>query len=92
VAGLASGVALGLATGHDCGSDEFLVLIVGLFGGCRGTNRAVVISLATVPVGTLVGYVLAPGEKWETASADRLRIAVVPTRGGGVRAAVSLRF
>jgi len=93
VVGLGSGVALGLATGSDCSSDPDLrALFVAFFGGCKGTTRAVVISVATVPVGALVGFLVAPGEKWEASSPDRLRIAVAPTRGGGVRAAVSVRF
>jgi hypothetical protein len=93
-AGLASGVALGLGTGHHCtGSDwELLYVVLTVGVDCRGGSRAAVLSALTVPSGALVGFLLAPGEKWEMASTDRLRIGVAPTRGGGVRAAVSLRF
>ena len=92
VAGLASGVVLGLATGQDCSEPEFHDLFVALVGGCRGTTRAAVISVATVPVGALLGFALAPGEKWETVTPGRLRIAVMPAHGGGLRAAVSVHF
>jgi hypothetical protein len=61
-------------------------------GGCRGTGRAAVISVATVPVGALLGFALSPGEKWETVTPGRLRIAVMPVHGGGLHAAVSVHF
>jgi hypothetical protein len=92
VAGLVSGVALGLATGHDCSEPEFPDVFIGLVGGCRGTGRAAVISLAAVPAGALLGFALAPGEKWETVTPGRLRIAVRTVHGGGLRAAVSVHF
>jgi hypothetical protein len=45
-----------------------------------------------VPAATLLGVVASPSEKWEVATTDRLRIAVAPTRGGGVRATLAIRF
>lgn len=93
VVGLASAVALGLGTGPPCTAVADIFLALGAApGGCRGGTRVAVMSVATVPVGTLLGYVLARGEKWEASSLDRLRIAVAPLRGGGVRAAVTVRF
>jgi hypothetical protein len=58
--------------------------------GTRG--RAILNGIRIVPAATLLGLVAAPGEKWEVSTTDHLRIAVAPTRGGGVRAALAIRF
>jgi hypothetical protein len=41
--------------------------------------------------GAGIGALVAPGEKWESVTGDRLRVAVSPARGGA-RVAVSLNF
>jgi hypothetical protein len=93
--GLGSAVAIGLAAGDDCtgsahGDDLLSRLDRSL---CFGVAETTLLSaILTVPAGALLGLVTAPGEKWEASIPDRLRIAVAPVRGGGVRAAVSVRF
>jgi hypothetical protein len=93
--GLGSAVAIGLAAGDDCtgsaqGDDLSSRLDRSL---CFGAAETTLLSaILTVPAGALLGLVTAPGEKWEASTPDRLRIAVAPVRGGGVRAAVSVRF
>jgi hypothetical protein len=42
--------------------------------------------------GAGVGALVAPGEKWEAVTDQRLHLSVGPARGGGVRFAASLRF
>jgi len=50
-------------------------------------------SIVLVPLGTLIGVVAAHGERWEVVSGHHhLAVRVAPTRGGGMTAAVSLRF
>jgi hypothetical protein len=43
-------------------------------------------------IGAGVGALVAPGEKWEAVSSDRLGLAVGSTRGGGLKLGVSFRF
>jgi hypothetical protein len=60
---------------------------------CLGKGEtALLTGILTVPAGALLGWASAPGEKWEVSTPDRLRVAVAPTRGGGVRAALSIAF
>ena len=42
--------------------------------------------------GALIGAIVAPGEKWEAVTGDRMRVAVGPAPGGGVRFVASLSF
>jgi hypothetical protein len=97
--GVGTAAVVGLVSGDDCGRSPG--------GGPGGVWRrrgggglyclddtaiAVLSGIVIVPVATLLGLVATPGEKWEVATVDRLRLAVAPTRGGGVRAALAIRF
>jgi hypothetical protein len=95
--GLGTAVVVGVATGEDCGSPG------GGPGGVSGrrgggflcfdkADMALLSGILLVPAATLLGVVASPSEKWEVSTTDRLRIAVAPTRGGGVRAALTIRF
>src|SRR5438552_17985810 len=56
--------------------------------GAVGLVSAVVL----VPLGTLIGAVAAHGERWQEVPIQRFTVNVMPRRGGGVAASVSLRF
>lgn len=78
--GLGAAVAIGASADDDCWLC-FSKPTTGLLAG-----------VLTVPLGTLLGVALAPGERWETYPPERVRVAIGPARSGGVRAAVSVRF
>lgn len=95
------GAAIGLLTGlgtaalivhaarGDCErspQEEFLSRC--LLQGVGATLAGIVI----VPAGTLIGLAAAPGERWQVSTTDRVRVAVAPVHGGGVRAALAIRF
>jgi hypothetical protein len=98
LAGLGAAVAIGIATGDDCGSlpgpaeaDDFVARLNRNL--CMDNSATgLVAAILTVPVGAVIGMGAAGGEKWARTSPDRLRLAVKPTRTGGLGAAVSLRF
>ena len=96
--GVGAAIVIGVAAGDDCGSrparPEELDLVERLdFNLCFGRGElALASALLTVPLGTVLGYAAAPGERWAPTSPDRLRLAVAPTGGGGVGASLSLRF
>jgi hypothetical protein len=81
--GLGAAVAIGVAEGEDCSGGKWL---------CFDTPTMVLASsILTIPAGTVLGLVFAPGESWVAATPERLRLAVTPARGG-VGVALSLRF
>jgi len=85
--GALSSVFFGLAAGGDCSGHSIDYLCI------KPAGVAVVSSIVLVPLGTLIGVVAAHGERWEVVSGHhRLAVRVAPTRGGGMTAAVSLRF
>lgn len=79
--GLGAAVAIGLGAGDD---DDCV------FCYSKGETAAI-FGILTVPAGALLGLAVAPGEKWVASSPDRLRVSVVPVRGGA-GLTVSLRF
>jgi hypothetical protein len=94
LAGLGAAIAVGLATGEKCDAivgDDFASRLDRAFCYDRG-EMALLTGILTVPAGVVLGILSAPGEKWETSAPDRLHVAVTRTRGGGVRAALAIRF
>jgi len=92
------GALIGLGVGAVAG---LVLMAAGNSGGCSrepcivdfsGPEYYAGSALLLGAVGAGIGALVAPGEKWETVPNDRLRVAVGPTRGGGVRFGVSLGF
>ena len=96
--GIGAAVVLGVAAGENCdfpaARPENLDLVERLDRSfCFGKGEiALAAALVTVPLGTLLGYAAAPGERWVVTSPDRFRMSVAPVRGGGVGASLSFRF
>jgi hypothetical protein len=96
--GIGAAVVLGVAAGDDCNfppaRPEDLDLAERLDRNlCFGKGQiALAASVLTVPLGTLLGFAAASGERWQVTSPDRFRMAVAPARGGGVGASLSFRF
>jgi hypothetical protein len=97
--GIGAAVAIGMAAGDDCGS--LPEPAPGWEGFTDALNRnlcmdkmetALAASILIVPAAALIGMGAAGGEKWSRTTPDRLRLAVKPTRTGGLGAALSLRF
>lgn len=51
-----------------------------------------ILTVALVPVGALVGALIAPGMKWQPIPSDRIRLGLDRGPGGESRLAVALRF
>jgi hypothetical protein len=84
LSGAAIGAVAGYAAGDDCGRESFVCFD-------RPTTAASGAILFGV-LGTAIGAIVAPGEKWEATTADRLQLDVGPGPGGGVGARLTLRF
>jgi hypothetical protein len=90
--GLGATAAVYMGAGHRCAAAPNDDLLPQLLCAVGTRGWAILNGIRIVPAATLLGLVAAPGEKWEVSTTDRLRIAVAPTRGGGVRAALTIRF
>jgi hypothetical protein len=95
--GLGAAAVVGLAAGDNCKpvpENDLWDLGARLQNSlCYSKGDMALLSgILLVPAATLLGVVASPGEKWEVSTTDRLRIAVAPARGGGVRAALAIRF
>jgi hypothetical protein len=78
------GIALGACSGGEC---------EGVTGDLTGA-AAVVFGIGGAGVGALLGAGIGSGikvDRWETVPLDRLRVSVVPQRGGGVSVGVRLK-
>jgi hypothetical protein len=76
-----------LAVGEDCPRHSVDTFCIPPYAIALGS------AVVLIPLGTLVGLVAAHGERWEVVSGhNRLAVRVAPRRGGGMTAAVSLRF
>jgi len=84
--GALSAALFGLMAGGDCSRHSIDVICIPPYG------VALVSSIVLVPLGALVGVVAAHGERWELLSGHRVAVRVMPIRGGGMTASVSLRF
>jgi len=95
LAGIGGAAAIHYAADKTCeragertGGDQLGVIFT-----CVGTGAAGLLGgILSVPAGTLIGWAVAPGEKWEETAADHLRLTVGAGRGGGMRAALAVRF
>ena len=97
--GAGFGAAIGFAAGEECGAPD--ASSTGLWPSrrlsilcfSRGESAAGV-GLAGAVLGAIVGAIVAPGEKWETANPDSLKVSVTPLPGGrgGVGLMLSLSF
>lgn len=95
--GLGAAIAIGVAAGEDCKADpgpatwgnfvEKLNSDLCMGHSATGAFSAVL----TVPLGALVGYAVAPGEKWRSAGVPQLTVQPTVSRGGA-GAQVVLRF
>ena len=89
--GVAAALVVGQTAGDDCHPAPDGAWLA--FDLCyTHSQMSLAAGAVFVPLGALLGAVASRGEEWEVMSADRLRLAVSPARGGGVRAAVTLRF
>jgi hypothetical protein len=82
--GAAIGAVAGYAAGEDCGPDAFVCFD----RPTTAASGAVVFGVLGMAIGALV----APGERWESTTAGRLRVDLGPRPGGGVGARLTLRF
>ncbi len=95
--GVGAAIAIGVAAGEDCKAvpgpatwgnfTEKLNSNLCMGHGATGALSA----LLTVPLGALVGYAVAPGEKWRSAGVPQLTVQPTVSRGGA-GAQVTLRF
>jgi hypothetical protein len=95
--GVGAAIAIGVAAGEDCTTvpgpaswENFTEKLNSNL--CMGhTATGALSAVLTVPLGALVGYAVAPGEKWRSAGVPDLAVQPTVSRGGaGVR--VTLRF
>jgi hypothetical protein len=91
VFGLAAALVVGATAGSDCSNSDTVSPLRMILCYNRGEVTALA-GVLTVPAGMLLGALAFPGEEWEVMGVDRLRLAVTPALGGGVRAAVAIRF
>jgi hypothetical protein len=87
--GLGAAVAIGLAAGEDCSPFQDVGDPLGdavahfLRSFCYSKGEmAAVAAILTLPAGALLGLAVAPGEKWQPSSLDRLSVRITPARGG----------
>jgi hypothetical protein len=73
--GAAVGAAIGVAAGEDCSKGRQMICFD------RGATGAGIGFLGAV-TGSLVGLAVSHGEKWQEASPDALRLAIIPRKGG----------
>jgi hypothetical protein len=97
LAGLGAAVAIGVAGGESCSPDpgpatwaNFSTKLDSSL--CIGHGEVALLSgLVTLPVGALLGAVIAPGEKWRPAGAAELSVqATASDRGAGLQ--LTVRF
>jgi hypothetical protein len=94
IVGAAVGVVVAVADDTSCPEpqnpgDLFGCLVTDEFNGPEWKAG---FGLLAGAAGAGLGALVAPGEKWEAVSNDRLRVAVAPARGGGLRLGVSFSF
>jgi hypothetical protein len=94
--GLAAGTAVGFAAGDDCGSvptgDDLVSRLERNLCFSRG-EVAAVLGVTGLALGTVVGAVAAPGERWEVTKPEQVKVSVTPLRRRGeVGVSFAVRF
>lgn len=84
LAGAAVGAVAGYAAGDDCGRETFVCFD----RPTTAASGAIVFGV----LGMAIGAIVAPGERWESTTAERLRVDLGPRPGGGFGARLTLRF
>jgi hypothetical protein len=85
-AGLAVGLLGGLLSGDDTSNGCLFVCFT-------AGEKAAIFSIIAVPIGALLGVVVAPGAKWQRdVHLERAHVNLGPTRGRGIALSVSVRF
>jgi hypothetical protein len=84
LAGIAVGAVVGFAAGEDCNAGGIVCFDRGSTAGAGAAGLGL--------LGMAVGALVAPGEKWEATTAERLRLEAGPARAGGVGARLRVRF
>ena len=96
--GLGASVAVGLAAGEDCGTPPVGNDLDDLTSRLEhnlcfdSEETGLMTAILAVPVGTLVGALVASGEKWETVDARTMRLGVFSPRGRGFGVRLTLSF
>lgn len=95
--GIGAAIAIGVAAGEECqsvpGPATWANFTEKLNSNlCMGhTATGALSAILTVPLGALVGYAVAPGEKWRSAGVPALAVQPTVSRGGAALQ-VTLRF
>ncbi len=77
--GAGAAAILGVAAGEDCSGDKWLC-----FSGS---------AILFAPLGALIGGLAAPGERWGlVSSGHQIGVSMVPIRGRGIGASISVNF
>ena len=83
--GAGAAAILGVAAGEDCSRDKWLCF-------SRG-EVALGSAILFAPLGALIGGLAAPGERWGLVSpGHRVGVSLVPIRGRGIGASISVNF
>jgi hypothetical protein len=86
--GFGVGAVVGYAGGDDCGEPGAPTIVC-----ISRPTAATGVGLFGAGVGAVIGLLVGPGEKWETADPASLRVAVTPSaRRRGLGLSVSLSF
>jgi hypothetical protein len=96
--GLGAAIALGVAAGEDCGAPPYQGGWANFaerltYNLCFGhTETALLSGILTVPLGALLGALIAPGEKWRPAGVNELSVQAGAFNGGGFGVRLAVAF
>jgi hypothetical protein len=96
--GVGTAVVVGLAAGESCSpppAENSLLTFSQTLNSNLCIDRAdaaLLTAIVTIPVGALLGAVIAPGESWRPVDDRDLMLRVGAAPGGGVSARVAFRF
>lgn len=94
--GAATGAVIGGVLGYsapvDCSPNDFVCLLVYPKENQNRAQYTVAGALIFGAAGAGLGALIAPGEKWQDAGTQRLRLSLAPTPHRGARVAITLGF